>query len=52
MRHVPCPPMHQDSPRFSTKTSQRPTEFAAVADVNESPTAAIMSISAQGTKEL
>lgn len=37
--------MHQDKPRFSTNTSHKAAEFAAVALVNESPTAATISIS-------
>lgn len=32
------PPIHQDNPRFSTSTSHRAAELAAVALVNESPT--------------
>jgi len=45
VRHVPWPPIDHDKPRFSTKTSHNATEFAPVALVNESPTAAIISIS-------
>lgn len=37
--------MHQDRPRFSTNTSHKAAELAAVALVNESPTAATISIS-------
>jgi hypothetical protein len=37
--------MHQERPLFSTITSNRFAEFAAVALVNESPKAAITSIS-------
>lgn len=39
------PPMHQDRPRFSTRTSHKAAELAAVALVKESPTAATISIS-------
>lgn len=39
------PPIHHDNPRFSMSTSHRAAEFAAVALVNESPTAATMSMS-------
>lgn len=45
VRKFPWPPMHHDRPRFSTNTSHSAAEFAAVALVNESPTAATMSIS-------
>ena len=37
--------MHQLNPRFSTKTSRILAELAAVAEVSESPSAAMMSIS-------
>lgn len=43
------PPIHQDRPRFSTSTSHKAAELAAVALVNESPTAATMSISPEST---
>lgn len=49
LRHVSCPPMHQATPRFSIRTSHRAAEFAAVALVNESPTAATTSISPEVT---
>lgn len=45
VRKFPWPPIHQERPRFSISTSHRAAELAAVALVNESPTAAIMSIS-------
>lgn len=44
-RQFPWPPIHQDTPRFSIKTSQRAAEFAEVALVNESPIAITISIS-------
>lgn len=37
--------MHHDNPRFSISTSHKAAELAAVALVNESPTAATISIS-------
>lgn len=45
VRHVPWPPIHHETPRFSIRTSQSAAELAAVALVNESPTAAIISMS-------
>lgn len=45
VRQLPWPPIHHDTPRFSINTSQSATELAAVALVNESPTAATISIS-------
>lgn len=45
VRNVPWPPMHHETPRFSMSTSHSAAEFAAVALVNESPTAPIISMS-------
>lgn len=42
---VKLPPIHHDTPRFSTSTSHNAAELAAVALVRESPTAATISMS-------